>query len=176
MSDLLLDISRMQEARDHIERSWDGDALPADAAVCRIRGPVALAFDVHRDRRQFRLMGRVAGTLGLTCCRCLEEYAKRVDEEFDVLCLPFSENAGEGEREVEEDDLTTSYYRDQVIDLGQLMLEQFYLAVPMKPLCQEDCRGLCVECGTNLNTGSCSCVHRWKDSRLDGLRDVLKKD
>jgi uncharacterized protein len=118
----------------------------------------------------------VAGTLGLSCSRCLEEFALEVDEPFDVLCLPASDNTGEEEREIEEDDLTTVFYRDQTIDLGQLVTEQFYLAVPMKPLCREDCRGLCPRCGTNLNAGACGCTHAWVDPRLAGLRDLLKKD
>lgn len=176
MSDLLLDVSRLREAHDHIERSWDASLLPADPAVFRLTGPVALAFDVHKDRRQFRLVGRVRGTLGLSCSRCLEAFTVGVDEPFDVLCLPASENAGEGEREIEDDDLATAYYRDQTIDLGQLAVEQFYLAVPMKPLCREDCCGLCPECGTNLNRETCSCTHAWVDPRLAGLRDLTKKD
>ena len=53
------------------------------------------------------------------------------------------ENTGEGEREIEEDDLTTAFYENDEIDLGQLMREQFYLALPMKPLCRDDCQGLC---------------------------------
>jgi len=50
-----------------------------------------------------------------------------------------------------------------------LMREQFYLALPMKPLCVEDCHGLCVQCGTNLNRGSCSCERDWVDPRLAAL-------
>ena len=76
---------------------------------------------------------------------------------------------------MEDDDLTTAFYRDEQIDLGQLVLEQFYLAVPMKPLCRESCRGLCPECGTNLNTGTCSCMREWVDPRLEGLRALLDK-
>lgn len=176
MSDLLLDVSRLREAHDHVERVWDAAALATDPAVCRPQGRVALAFDIHKDRQQFRLVGRVAGTLGLSCSRCLEEFPLQVDEPFDVLCLPASENTGEQEREIEEDDLTTAFYRDQTIDLGQLVTEQFYLAVPMKPLCRDDCRGLCPQCGTNLNAGACGCTHAWVDPRLAGLRDLLKKD
>ena len=71
---------------------------------------------------------------------------------------------------MEDDDLTTAFYGNDEIDLGQLVLEQFYLALPMKPLCRESCRGLCPECGTNLNTATCSCVREWTDPRLDGLR------
>ena len=65
----------------------------------------------------------------------------RSTRSFDLRYQPHAQNTGEGEREVEEDDLTTAFYENDEIDLGQLMREQFYLALPMKPLCREDCRG-----------------------------------
>ena len=68
-------------------------------------------------------------------------------------------NTGEGEREIQEDDLTTAFYQNDEIDLGQMMLEQFYLTLPMKPLCAADCRGLCPVCGINRNRGTCLCKH-----------------
>jgi uncharacterized protein len=70
--------------------------------------------------------------------------------------------------------VSTAYYSDNVIDLGQLMQEQCYLAVPMKPLCRETCRGLCPECGINLNTASCDCRQTWVDPRLAVLQDLRK--
>ena len=76
---------------------------------------------------------------------------------------------------VEDDDLSTAFYEDHVIDLGQLMQEQCYLAVPMKPLCKEDCRGLCPDCGANLNTATCQCQRAWVDPRLAVL-EQLRKD
>jgi uncharacterized protein len=79
------------------------------------------------------------------------------------------------EREVEDDDLGTSYYRDDQIDLNELLREQFYLALPMKPLCDEACQGLCPQCGTNLNTGSCNCAAGWEDPRLAPLRQLKKE-
>ena len=81
----------------------------------------------------------------------------------------------EEEREVEEDDLETSYYRDDQIDLSELMREQFYLALPMKPLCREDCKGLCPQCGTNLNTGTCDCAPAWDDPRLAPLKQLKRE-
>jgi uncharacterized protein len=50
------------------------------------------------------------------------------------------------------------------------MREQFYLAVPMKPLCRDDCAGLCPSCGTNLNRGSCGCTRDWEDPRFAALK------
>ena len=67
------------------------------------------------------------------------------------------------EHEVQEDDLGTAFYRDETIDLGDLVREQLYLALPMKPLCAEACKGLCPQCGTNLNRGTCDCRSEWQD-------------
>jgi uncharacterized protein len=112
--------------------------------------------------------------LELQCSRCAEPFTFPVDVPFDLYYLPHADNTGEGEVEIEEDDLETAFYKDDVIDLGQLMKEQFYLALPMKPLCAEDCRGLCPQCGANLNQLTCNCVSGWTDPRLDALRSLVK--
>jgi uncharacterized protein len=176
MSELLLNVGQMREARARIDRTVAVDAFPPDPEMYCLVEPVALAADVHRDRDQFRLVGRVRTTIELTCCRCLEGFRKPVDEAVEVLYLPLAKASSEGEREIEDDDLAVTYYQDDVIDLGQLLQEQFYLAVPMKPLCRENCRGLCPLCGTNLNTASCSCTVEEGDPRLAVLRGLLKKD
>jgi uncharacterized protein len=178
MSDILLDLSQVREARGRVERTFAAPALPAsDADAFRVQADVHLAFDIFKDGAQFHLVGRVQSTLALACGRCLDEIALPVDLPFDLLYLPHQEPVGvEGEEvQVEDDDLTTAYYRDDQIDLGELVMEQFYLALPMKPLCRESCRGLCLQCGTNLNTATCSCVYEWTDSRLDTLRSLLDK-
>lgn len=173
---LLLDLSRMREARERIERTIPPDALGvSEDEAYRVESPVALAFDIFKDGHQFRLVGSVKGTLRLACGRCLEEFSFPVNASFDVLYLPHSENAGEGEVAIEDEDLATAYYQDDQIDLGHLVREQFYLALPMKPLCQEACRGLCPHCGTNLNTGSCACAAEWVDPRLETLKALLDK-
>jgi uncharacterized protein len=99
-----------------------------------------------------------------------------VDAPFDLRYRPRSQNTGEGEREVEADDMTTAFYENETIDLGQLMHEQFYLVLPMKPLCAADCRGLCAQCGTNLNRGTCDCSRDWEDPRLAALKSWKNKE
>ncbi|MCX6539269.1 MAG: DUF177 domain-containing protein [Acidobacteria bacterium] len=174
MSDLLLDVSQMREAHARVERTVSADALANDTGVFGVDGPVRLAVAIQKDRQQFRLIGKVQATLELECSRCLVGFEMPVDVAFDVLYLPHSDAKADGEVEIEDDDLSTAYYRDQVIDLGQLVMEQFFMVVPMKPLCRETCRGLCSMCGTNLNTGSCSCTARWEDPRLAVLREIKK--
>ena len=104
------------------------------------------------------------------CSRCLEPFTLPVDASFDLRYHPHALNTGEGEREVEEDDLTTAFYENETIDLGLLMAEQFYLALPMKPLCSVECKGLCPECGANLNRATCTCTRGWEDPRFAVLK------
>jgi len=86
--------------------------------------------------------------------------------------LPSSANTGEAEQQVEADDLGVAYYKDDQIDLGEVIREQLYLAMPMKPLCREDCLGLCPVCGSNKNRETCECRPQWVDPRLEPLRKL----
>ena len=136
--------------------------------------PVRLAFAIDKDKAHFRLVGRVQTTLTMPCSRCVEPFSFPVDATFDLRYQPRTENSGEPEREIEEDDLTTAFYENDTIDLGDLMREQFYLALPMKPLCRDDCRGLCPTCGANLNRETCDCTPVWEDPRLVVLKTLKK--
>jgi len=130
-------------------------------------------MDVHKDGDAYRVTGRVQTRLQLECGRCLEAFEIPVDTPFELRYVPQTEDGEDGERQVEEDDLTTAFYRDETLDLSELMHEQFVLALPMKPLCADACKGLCPHCGTNLNKSSCDCAPTWEDSRLAALKGLL---
>lgn len=172
---MLLDLNKIHGPRERYEKVFPPESFPADGETFRVIAPVALAFDIVKDKRHFQLIGTVRTTLELPCSRCLEAFTQPVDGGFDLRYQPHSLNTGEGEREIEEDDLTTAFYDNDEIDLRQLMREQFYLALPMKPLCRDDCKGLCVICGTNLNRGTCDCKRDWEDPRLAVLK-TLKRE
>jgi uncharacterized protein len=167
-----LDLTRYREPLSHFSRTFTPEEVAQEGDEYRIVAPVELDFDVHKDKEKFRLAGTARTQLELTCSRCLEPYPMPVDATFDLRFLPASEMPNEDERETQEEDLDTSYYRDDQIDLNQLLREQFYLALPMKPLCAEECKGLCPQCGTNLNAGSCTCTAVWEDPRLAALKGL----
>jgi uncharacterized protein len=164
---------------EHVDRTFDPAAFDTPEArdeEYRVVAPVHLVLHVHKDRDTYRVTGRVQTQLQLVCGRCLDSFGVPIDSAFELRYVPAIENSGDGEREVEEDDLTTAFYKDDRIDLGELMHEQFVLALPMKPLCSESCKGLCPRCGTNLNKASCDCSPAWKDPRLAGLQALLDRD
>lgn len=170
-----LNLNQIRTPHERFAQVYPPDQLAAPGDAFRVAAPVDLAFDIYKDKDQYRLVGRVQTTLELPCSRCLEPFPWPVDSSFDLRYQPHALNAGEGEREIEEDDLTTAFYENETIDLGQLMREQFYLSLPMKPLCSDDCKGLCPTCGTNLNKSTCDCKPAWEDPRLAVLK-TLKKE
>jgi uncharacterized protein len=172
---MFLDLSRIRSPHEHYEKTYGPEAFVADRDAFAVVAPVSLVFDLHKDRDRYRLVGRVGTTLELPCSRCLEPFTRPVDAAFDLRYEPQSANTGDGERELHDDDLADAYYDDETIDLGQLMREQFLLALPMKPLCREECRGLCPVCGTNLNRGTCGCRREWEDPRFAALKALQRK-
>jgi uncharacterized protein len=173
---MLLDLTRLHGPREHIQRTFEASAF-ASQDDYRVAAPVELSMDVERAGPElFHVSGRFSTRLGLVCSRCLEPFEVPVEASFDLRYVPQAENTGDGEREIVEEDLTTAYYREGTLDIGELLHEQFELALPMKPLCEEACRGLCPECGTNLNRARCDCAPRWEDPRLAPLKGLLDRE
>ena len=171
---MLLDLSRFRGTEDRVERHEDPARVLAPGDDFRIVAPVDFAADVRKDQEKVRLVGRLRTVLEVDCSRCLEPYQIPVDAPIDLMFLPGSSNTGLAEKKIEDEDIGVSYYHDDVIDLIEVMREQILLALPMKPLCREDCKGLCPVCGVNRNRETCECQPIWVDPRLEPLR-ALKK-
>jgi len=124
------------------------------------------------DDRSVHVRGRLSARLGLGCGRCLEPFAFPVDQELDLFYLPHrpeQEDEEEDEIELADRDMVVAYHQGQRLDLGEMIREQFFLAVPMKRLCREECAGICPTCGANRNTRRCECPPAEAVSRLAGL-------
>jgi DUF177 domain-containing protein len=173
---MLLDLNKLRGSREHVERTVPPSAFNPQDPEYRVATPVQLAMDVEKAGGDaFRVTGNVRTTLELDCSRCLEPFDVPVDATFELRYVPYTENTGEGEREIAEDDLTTAFYREGLLDVIELLREQFQLALPMKPLCSDACKGLCPQCGVNLNRSTCSCAPEWEDPRLAPLKGLLTR-
>jgi uncharacterized protein len=180
---MLLDLSKLHGQREHVERTLQPAALGPDDPDYRVVFPVELSMDVSRVGADvFQASGRVQTRLEFACSRCLESYEVPIDATFELRYVP-QPQAGDAsasedhadEREIGEDDLTTAFYKDGLLDIGDLVREQFLLALPMKPLCSDACRGLCPQCGANRNRTDCGCSAAWEDPRLAPLKSLLNR-
>ena len=171
---MLLDLREIRGSEAVVEKSF-----PPSAIINRgesdwvVTAPVELKLQVRKDGDKYRLFGQVATTVRRDCCRCLKPFDVPMEMDVDLRYLPQVVNMGESEYEISEDDLATAFYRDDQIDLGDMAREQLQLASPMKPLCREDCLGLCHVCGVDRNAVACGCDTAWHDPRLEGLRKLL---
>jgi uncharacterized protein len=118
----------------------------------------------------YLVRGQIHGGAQVPCARCLEP--AQIDLSMPILTT-FTRGADEPEAiDDEDEDVDYSTFEGDEIDLGELFREQMLLAVPMTPLCREDCKGLCPQCGQDRNQGSCTCTQptdpRWES--LKGLK------
>jgi uncharacterized protein len=152
---VLLDLEGVPPDGQVIVRSIDPSTLQGDSHDFRIAGAVRISGRLDRaEGRAFRLSGRLASSVELSCVRCLESFAAEIREDLDLLYLPQSENVatdGGKDHGLGDDELDVSFYRDDEIDLGHMIWEQIVLALPMKPVCKAECQGLCPDCGVNRN-------------------------
>ena len=135
--------------------------------------PVRLAGSVLRVEGGYCLEAELSYGGRLECSRCLTEYPFQTQERFTLLLykrapLPSDELA------LEKHDLDVSFYDEPTIAVAPIAEERIQMAIPMKPLCREDCRGLCPHCGQDLNLSACGCREESVDPRWNALAQLKK--
>ncbi len=150
------------------------------SAPLRSNGRATLIEEHHGHKgviEDIRIQGDLATAVEIACARCLEPVTRPVTREFELLYRPQGSDAGREEISVTDAEAEIGYYRGEGIELTDILREQILLAVPMKVVCREECKGLCPRCGQNLNQGACHCSEPVADPRWDalkGLRDKLE--
>jgi uncharacterized protein len=150
--------------------------FPADACDDELAGvdEVLISGVIEPTERGFALDGDVTGAARLRCARCLKEFGFSFAEHVSVRLVPATQVPREEESQLGRDDLEVRFYDEPVVDLAELAAEQVQLAIPLKPLCSEGCRGLCTRCGADLNQGLCACP-RPTDARWTPLLEWRKR-
>jgi len=140
---------------------------------CCISGKIEGDVTVIREYDHIRVAGRITAPLALSCSRCLADYSSFIDTSFTIFFRkesPITPSV-EDELELGEMDLLSSSYSGDEIDLTHEIEEQIAMEIPLKPLCSEECRGLCHVCGIDLNTSSCSCGKEPVSLTFSALKD-----
>jgi uncharacterized protein len=140
----------------------------------RIVGQTALNVHAAREGEKVKMIGSVNATVQIECDRCLTPVIVPIDQSFDLLYIP--PLSAQEEKELGDKDLSTAFYHNQTIDCDDLVREQIELTLPMARLCADVCRGLCPDCGANLNEGECACSDERIDPRWGALKEFKKTD
>ena len=179
---LLIDIHRIPPEGLDLDEALEPSALHLESEAelalgpgGRLRGRIEVV-----DGSTLHVRGRLDGAVEVDCARCLDRYAVTLGQELDLFYLPGAaapEEAQAEEVELSDRDVVVGYYEGDRLDLGEVIREQVLLGLPLKPLCREDCQGLCPRCGKNRNADPCGCTPEEEagDSRLEPLRKLFDK-
>src|ERR1700720_522543 len=136
-----------------------------------LEGPVNVVLSYYRAGTELFFRGELTAATVASCARWAEEFIAPSGRSFRYVLAPRAiGDDSNGDLRVE--DLEFSLYEGEEVNLTPLIREQMLLALPTRPLCREDCRGLCPRCGANLNDGDCGCVIESGDARLSVLRSI----
>lgn len=155
----------------HLSYNEEPASLGLDEGTINCLSLVGVDVHLNRTRNGVYAAGRVWATLGLSCSRCLERFPYRIDEEFYLEYRPRPAELP-AETELDEEAVGIVFFDGAEIDLSDQMRQDVLLALPMKPVCDESCKGLCPICGGNLNEVQCDCSSIVIDSPFSTLRGL----
>lgn len=163
-----------------LERTWTCDAniLDLDPDVVTLRTPATITVRLLRSGREVRVQGTVRMCMGMVCGRCLESFALETALPLEIMYIPRGDDGTDARGNAVSDpdfDISLALYDGIRCNLQPEVRDMVLLSVPMVPVCQPACHGLCPRCGENLNLGACDCAPAERDSPFDALNDLKAK-
>jgi uncharacterized protein len=167
------DISAEVKTLDFVEPPTEVNRLLEQGSIheWHVDEPFSVRLSHYRSGMELFFSGSVRAAVTATCARCAEDFSVAAGRDFRFVVAPKSMGDLNG-KDLTAEDLEFSLYDGEEVDVSPLVREQLLLALPTRPLCQEGCRGLCSQCGANLNLKSCSCSPRMADPRFEALRSL----
>jgi uncharacterized protein len=168
---MFIDINKIDEDGLSFDRTLDlGDLDGGAGRTIPVRATRILGR-VTRVGEAADLEGRWDATVVLSCARCLEGFEVAMAGDLELHLVRDEPVAGPRRDDDDPADETLFHAPEGRADLGEIVTEQIYLSLPMKPVCRQDCKGLCPECGVNRNVDECGCSRDDPDPRLAPLRE-----
>lgn len=127
---------------------------------------------LHNTLGEIRVRGQIKVGMTTVCDRCLESAPLAFDSEFDFFYRPVIKKGAHGEVHLEEGEIDISFYEGDGVKLEDVLREYVLLSQPMRALCQDGCKGLCPQCGANLNRAACNCAPTPRSSPWAALKDL----
>ncbi len=141
--------------------------------------PIEFRLRYQKSGQLIEVEGSLSTSVEFACGRCLQPYEKNLSGDFAFTFTPYVAaqlDVEEGtEIELDTDELGLVFYRDETLELLQPLQDQLVMALPISPLCSNECQGLCTECGINLNTEHCNCEKKVFNNKFSALADLIDK-
>jgi uncharacterized protein len=178
-ADMFLDIKDLAVRKQVIRKSYAPGSIDYQTSEIKQIEPLEVTATAELIEGQIRITGEIETKVEMVCARCLEAVVDEVHRSFDLFYSPLPHGTRPEEARLRDDDAEIGFFQGEGLFLADVLREQVLLALPMKVICRSDCRGLCSNCGANLNHEECRCETHSSDPRLAPLarlkQDWLKK-
>ena len=178
---MFLDVKDLAVRKVRIRKTYAPGSIDYGISEVKQAGPLEVTATAELIEGQIRITGELETKIEMVCARCLEPVIEDVHRDFDLFYQPLPKGAGarHEEERLKDDDTEIGFFEGEGLFLADVLKEQVLLSLPMKVICQSDCRGLCPTCGASLNHEVCRCETHAGDPRLAPLarlkQDWLKK-
>lgn len=154
---MIIDLSDFKSAESirEVKREVSLESFEFRHREVKIPEKFEINIEIYNTEDSFVITGSLTGNIRLECSRCLELFTYPVDVKLEA--------------EIDKNNIDDL----ERVDLIPVIKENILLAIPIKPLCSEECKGLCPQCGQNLNRGECDCDTETVDPRLAELKNFF---
>ena len=181
IKNLILHVEQLKEKEFSREFEENPQVFPIVAEMvenrqCEFLKPLNIRLKAFRVRELFEVQGTLQTSVRLPCSRCLKDFDTPLASDFELTYtkeMPgLMDVFDEEEIELRVEEIGMIYFKGEEINLQQGIQEQVVMAFPLKPLCDENCKGLCPECGSDLNQGDCGCKREPGSNKFAVLKNL----
>jgi uncharacterized protein len=166
-----IELEKAEEPGGRFSETYKAGDLAFDESELRLIEPVRVKGQTRRKSGQLEITGELQTRVSIPCGRCLKEVELPIDVEFAERFAGTVSWRNEEQHELSREDLDLGLV-DEAIELDDLVKEEILLAVPGQVLCNENCKGICPNCGADRNLTDCGCEVRQVDARWQKLKDL----
>lgn len=166
---MLIDVSELfssKNKRKEIHLDLEKDKFHYENELIQFSKPVKLHMILKPIGDEIELTGSIEAELLLTCSRCLETFSNSINIELNERLS----------KTLKSEDEDIIFIKNDRLDLNEIVENNIISMLPIKRLCNKDCKGLCHQCGINLNHNTCKCEIEDVDPRLAKLKDLFSTD
>ncbi|MFN2453811.1 MAG: DUF177 domain-containing protein [Pyrinomonadaceae bacterium] len=161
-----IEVEKLAKEGGEFAHTYESEEIVLDEESARLTSPPEIRGRIKRTGAEVLVRGHIRARAEVDCDRCLKAVEVPVDTDFEATYIPAIAEADAVEAELQPEDLIRSVFDGETIDVDDLVREQVLLALPLRALCAEQCRGLCPVCGANKNTdAACACEQKEIDPR-----------
>lgn len=172
---MLIDLTQLEKDDLSIKHLYTIESLNLEDEEHTLASSCSVSLILRRRKTDIDVNGKIETTVNALCDRCLANTNIEISNKFNLICLSEENLSQTDELILERRELDFSFYKGDKLNLDDIVKEQIQLSIPMSNLCQDNCLGLCSQCGQDLNKKKCSCSSNDIDPRWSALTELKKK-